>query len=90
MSEHLDPIRVMLIEDSAEYRGVIRLALKEQADIELISEFASAEVALRHLDGRKPTVIPEVILLDIRLAGMNGLRLSLGSAKRSQPQRSSC
>lgn len=72
MSE-TEPIRVMLVEDSAEYRGVIRLALEEEHDIELISEFASAEVALRSFQERKAAAIPDLILLDIRLAGMGGL-----------------
>ena len=68
-----DPIRIMLVEDSAEYRGVVRLTLEEEPDIELSSEFASAEVALRSLQGRNAIAIPDLILLDIRLAGMRGL-----------------
>lgn len=62
----------MLVEDNPRYREVIALALKEDAGLHLVSEFGTAEIALRSLqDGGGE--IPEVILLDLRLPGMDGL-----------------
>ena len=67
-----DLISVLLIEDNAEYRAVINLALDDEKDIELIAEFGTPEIALRSLlDLSVPS--PQIILLDLRLPGMSGL-----------------
>lgn len=64
-----DKLRVMLIEDSPAYRKGIAFALEEREDMELVSEFGTAEIALRSLDEAQP----ELILLDLNLPGMSGL-----------------
>jgi len=62
----------MLVEDNAEYRAVVNLALDDEKDIDLIAEFGTPEIALRGiLDKSIPE--PDVILLDLRLPGMSGL-----------------
>lgn len=67
-----DVITVMVVEDNAEYRAVVNLALDDEQDIELIAEFGTSEIALRELlDSRLAK--PNVILLDLRLPGMSGL-----------------
>ena len=63
-------IQVMLVEDNPRYRESIALALEESADIELIGEFGTSEIALRRL---KAGAAPDLILLDLRLPGMDGL-----------------
>jgi DNA-binding NarL/FixJ family response regulator len=65
-------IRIMLVEDNKEYREGIGLILKHTPDIELISEFATSEVALRDLKTLS-TRNPDLVLLDLRLPGMDGL-----------------
>jgi len=65
-------IRVMLVEDNKEYREGIGLILKHTPGIELISEFATSEVALHSLQTQSPKM-PDLVLLDLRLPGMDGL-----------------
>lgn len=66
-------IRVTLVEDHPEYRDVVELALRKEEDIELISEFGTAERALRSLQNISSTKMPDIILLDLNLPGMSGL-----------------
>jgi DNA-binding NarL/FixJ family response regulator len=63
----------MLIEDHPEYREVIELALKKEDDLELISQFGTAERALRSLQDMSTRQEPDIILLDLNLPGMSGL-----------------
>lgn len=66
-------IRVLLVEDNPRYREVIALALKQEPGIQLASEFGTAEIALRSLRDKPGTELPDLILLDLRLPGMDGL-----------------
>jgi|LauGreDrversion4_2_1035121.scaffolds.fasta_scaffold07964_4 DNA-binding NarL/FixJ family response regulator len=66
-------IRVMLVEDSPRYREVIALALKQEPAIQLASQFGTAEIALRSLRENVAGERPDLILLDLRLPGMDGL-----------------
>jgi len=67
-----NPIQVSLIEDNPEYREVVKLTLESAPDIALHSQFGTAEIALRTFS-QEGAVIPDLILLDIRLPGMDGL-----------------
>ncbi|GAA4458841.1 response regulator transcription factor [Novipirellula rosea] len=78
-------IRVMLVEDNVEYREVIRLALEQESDIELISQFGTSEIALRTLRDAASADVPDLILLDLRLPGMDGLD-SLVRFRESAPK----
>ena len=66
-------IRIMLVEDNPEYRKVIDLALEDEVDLELISQFGTSEIALRSLQDMSTRKVPDLILLDLRLPGMDGL-----------------
>ena len=66
-------ISVMLVEDNPEYREVIRLALEDRTDMELSSQFGTSEIALRSLRVPKGKYRPDIILLDLRLPGMDGI-----------------
>jgi DNA-binding NarL/FixJ family response regulator len=63
----------MLVEDHAGYREVITRALKREATIELISQFSTAEFALRTLEHSKGDDLPDIVLLDLNLPKMSGL-----------------
>ena len=66
-------IRVMLVEDHPEYREAIELALGKEPAMELTGQFGTAERALRSLKHAKHCSVPDVILLDLNLPGMDGL-----------------
>jgi DNA-binding NarL/FixJ family response regulator len=63
-------VRVMLVDDHALVRAAIRQAITAP-DIEIVAEAATAEEALRVA----PTAEPDILLVDIDLPGMDGLRL---------------
>jgi two-component system, NarL family, nitrate/nitrite response regulator NarL len=67
-------IRIMMVEDHPEYREIVELALGKEPDMKLISQFGTVERALRSLrDRANNSEIPDVILLDLSLPGMDGL-----------------
>ena len=67
-------IQIMLVEDHPDYREVIELSLLGEPDMQMISKFGAAEVALRSLEDRSTLTKPDVILLDINLPGMSGIK----------------
>ena len=76
--------RITLIEDHPEYRKVLEFALEEEADMELVSRFGAAEVALRNLQDMSTRREADIILLDLSLPGMSGLE-AIGHLKASLP-----
>ncbi|MFC7338728.1 response regulator [Haloferula chungangensis] len=69
----IQPIRVLLVEDSPDYRQVVELALERESDIDLVGVYGAAEVALRGLRDAKSRPEPDIVLLDLNLPGMSGL-----------------
>jgi DNA-binding NarL/FixJ family response regulator len=61
---------IWLIEDNLVYRRALDRALRESANADAIEEFASCEAALKSLQTGR---IPEVVLLDVGLPGMDGV-----------------
>lgn len=66
-------IRITLVEDNIEYRQVIQLALEHVPELKLLKWFGTAEVALQKLQLADAQDKPDLILLDLRLPGMDGL-----------------
>src|SRR4051812_7817417 len=68
----MEPIRVMVVDDAADARMLIRLILEEHADLDVVAEVASADAALAELDSARP----EVALLDARMPVTDGFELT--------------
>jgi len=77
------PIAVAIVEDNADYRMGISYVLKASPGILVTGEFASAEAFFKAL----PNAVPDVVLMDIGLPGMNGTEaIELLRARTSRVQ----
>ncbi len=66
-------IKLMVVEDNPAYRDVLTLAVNDQDDMVLTGQFGTTEIALRTLEATPAADQPDILLLDLRLPGMNGL-----------------
>ncbi|HTP08712.1 MAG TPA: response regulator transcription factor [Anaerolineae bacterium] len=64
-------IRVMVIDDHPIVRQGVRSLLSNYADLEIVGEAENGSAALQHA----PELLPNVILLDIRMPGETGIDL---------------
>ena len=68
----MKPIRLVLVEDNQVFRTTLELLLGLQDDIEIVASVDSGT--------RAPEIVqelgPDVVLLDYRLPGMNGLEVT--------------
>src|SRR3974390_351923 len=63
------PISVSIVEDNEKLRGTLARVINRADGFRCVSDYGSAEDALKDL----PQVRPEVVLMDINLPGMNGV-----------------
>ena len=63
------PIRVLLVDNHAVFRHVIRTLLTPYPDIEVVGEAANGLQAVERAD----TLHPDVILMDVNMPKMNGI-----------------
>jgi DNA-binding NtrC family response regulator len=64
------PIRVWLVDDNQDYRSLLASFLETEDDFQCTRHFSSGQAAVAALSQELP---PDVILLDIEMAGQNGL-----------------
>jgi DNA-binding NarL/FixJ family response regulator len=65
-------IRVVVVDDHALHRDGTRQILEAHPDFQVVGEAASGEVALALVN----QLGPDVVLMDIRLPGMNGIEVT--------------
>jgi DNA-binding NarL/FixJ family response regulator len=70
MNIHID---VIVIEDNELFRDSLKEAINKSSDINCNYTFSSGEAALDFI--AKEELVPDIILLDIGLPGMNGIEL---------------
>jgi DNA-binding NarL/FixJ family response regulator len=72
MTPARDRVRVLVVDDSPKARAAIGEAVAHVSDFELVGSVASGEEALTVL----PQVEPDLVLLDFRMTGLDGLETS--------------
>ena len=65
----MEPVRVLLADDHTLFRKGVRVILEQWPDVEVVGEAASGEEAV----ARAHELVPDVILMDIRMSGLNGI-----------------
>jgi DNA-binding NarL/FixJ family response regulator len=63
------PVTVSIVEDQEPLRATLARVISRAEGFECVSQYGSAEEALKDL----PNVKPQVVLMDINLPGMNGV-----------------
>jgi len=62
-------IRLLVVDDHLVVRAGLRALLTEEADLEVVAEADSSEMALAQIK----SLSPDVVILDIQLPGQSGL-----------------
>jgi DNA-binding NarL/FixJ family response regulator len=65
----MDPIRLLIADDHAFYREGVRTVLLGQPDMEVIGEASDGDETI----ARAESLQPDVILMDIKMPGVNGI-----------------
>jgi len=76
-------IRVMIVDDHQIFRRGVRSLLEDEEDIEVVAEAGSAQDAMMMAQRHKP----DVVTVDIRLGGMDGIQLVRALKARPSPPR---
>jgi two-component system, NarL family, response regulator LiaR len=63
------PIRVLLVDDHALFRQVIRVFLSQHHDMEVVGEATNGLEAVEEADA----LLPDVILMDVQMTKMDGI-----------------
>jgi len=71
-------VRVLTVDDQALFRGIAREVIDATPGFELAGEAASGEEALTAVDD----LAPQLVLLDVRMPGMNGVDVARVLAAR--------
>lgn len=75
------PIRIFIVDDHAVVRLGLKTMLESEADMKVVGSAASGSEALEAI----PKLLPDVVLVDLRMREMSGHTL-LNELRRSSPQ----
>ncbi|MFF0154067.1 response regulator [Micromonospora sp. NPDC005203] len=81
MADVTGPIRVVIVDDDALVRGMLTLMLDGADGIVVVGEAADGATAITAVDSHKP----DVVLMDIRMPGVNGITATERLRRRHRP-----
>ena len=79
-------VRVLTVDDQAVFRGIAREVIDATPGFEAVGEAASGEEALAAV----ARLDPQLVLLDVRMPGLDGVDVALTASRRRTRTRSSC
>lgn len=77
----MNKLRILLVDDHPLFRQGVMWMLNSQPDLEIVGEAADSQSAIQQAD----ILLPDLVLCDINLPGMNGLEVTR-ILKRRHPQ----
>ncbi|PWS46609.1 DNA-binding response regulator, partial [Streptomyces sp. FT05W] len=83
MESRDDPVRVVVVDDEELVRMALRLVIDGEPDLTVVAEAADGNAALRVVDEQRP----DVVLMDVRMPGRDGLDTARELLARPAPPR---
>ena len=82
-SEGLRPTSVMIVDDQRYARLGLALMIRKAPDLYVVAEAGDGQEALEVLEGlNRSTGLPDVVLMDVRMPGMDGISATRAMARR--------
>lgn len=69
MTEHSDPIRIVIADDHELFRDGVRVLLRKEKGIQLVGEAGNGNELLEVVRGQQP----DVVITDVRMPGLDGV-----------------
>ncbi|MFD5699907.1 response regulator transcription factor [Streptomyces lasiicapitis] len=83
MDSQQDPVRVVIVDDDQLVRMALRLVIDGEPDLTVIAEAADGDAAITVVDEHRP----DVVLMDVRMPGRDGLSATRELLTRPAPPR---
>ncbi|HZU76296.1 MAG TPA: response regulator transcription factor, partial [Dehalococcoidia bacterium] len=76
-------IQILVVDDEPLVRSGVRMILESEADLEVVGEAPDGNEAL----AQAQALAPDVVILDIRMPGMDGIETTRRLLQRADPPR---
>ncbi|WP_432047066.1 response regulator [Streptomyces asiaticus] len=83
MDTEREPVRVVIVDDDQLVRMALRLVIDGEPDLTVVAEAADGDAALTVVDEQRP----DVVLMDVRMPGRDGLSATRELLTRPTPPR---
>ncbi|MCQ4200312.1 response regulator [Streptomyces sp. NPDC058737] len=83
MDSEREPVRVVIVDDEQLVRMALRLVIDGEPDLSVVAEAADGDAAISVVDEHRP----DVVLMDVRMPGRDGLSATRELLSRPSPPR---
>ncbi|GAA1195803.1 response regulator transcription factor [Prauserella alba] len=83
MDDERDPVRIVVVDDDQLVRMALRLVLDGEPDLTVVAEAADGDAAITAVEQHRP----DVVLMDVRMPGRDGISATDAILGRSAPPR---